>query len=97
MAHKPDFVWDGEFWDDENQPDSDQFSGTSDEWLALLAERGIRPPVAHHADPELAEYPPFMVFVSMEVGTVYRIGGDTLAVFDQHHARAFAGRHRAVS
>ncbi|QWY84426.1 hypothetical protein SEA_KNOCKER_84 [Mycobacterium phage Knocker] len=53
--------------------------------------------VGRHADPELDWYDAETVFVSMEVGTVYRIGGDTLAVFDQHHARAFAGRHRAAS
>lgn len=45
MAHKPNWIRDEDgFLFDENQPDSDQFSGTTEEWVALLADEGILPP-----------------------------------------------------
>jgi hypothetical protein len=32
------------WWEDLNQPDSDQFSGTTEDWLAALAHDGVHPP-----------------------------------------------------
>lgn len=96
MSHQPEWVRiDGEAWEDANQPDSDQFSGTSEEWLAVLAAEGITPPQHRLGHPP---YAPEVVLVDTEaLGMVYRIGGDTLAMFDARHARVFAGRHRAAS
>lgn len=97
MAHQPDWVrTDGEVWEDAHQPDSDQFSGTSDEWLDVLAAEGIRPP--QHADHGGPQYAPEVVIVSVsgKWGSVYRIGGDTLGLFDAAHIRAHAPKHRAA-
>jgi len=52
MPHQPNWVLqpcevcgcEDSFWFDENQPDSDQFSGTTEEWVGLLAAEGILPP-----------------------------------------------------
>lgn len=83
-THEPDWSWDGEFWNDENQPDADQFPGTSEEWLELLASQGIRPPA--HADLG-APYAPETVLVDTgTLGMIYRVGGDTatLAMRSRH-------------
>ena len=52
MAHSPEWFWNEPenecevgWWEDLNQPDSDQFHGYNDDWLALLASEGIHPPV----------------------------------------------------
>ncbi|QHB37828.1 hypothetical protein I5G63_gp088 [Mycobacterium phage Imvubu] len=79
MTHQPEWVRiDGETWEDANQPDSDQFSGTSEEWLAVLAAEGIRPPQHRLGHPP---YAPEVVIVDTGVlGSVYRISGETLAM-----------------
>lgn len=97
MSHTPDWVReDGQFWFDANQPDSDQFSGTAGEWVEMLATQGIRPP--QHRDHGGPVYAPEVVIVDVSgrFGSVYRIGGDTLTVFDAVHIRAHAPKHRAA-
>ena len=62
MAHQPDWVWEPceicedpkcefGFWSDDNQPDSDQTNGaTVSEWVGMLIEDGIYPPVGPPRD-----------------------------------------------
>jgi hypothetical protein len=68
MAHQPEWCWEpcevcGDepqekewcvfgFWFDLNQLDSDQFGGTVEEWVGVLAEEGIHPP-AHPPSKQL--------------------------------------------